>query len=440
MQPETACWAHPSTRSTSGLCHPALGLGKAPESGGRAGHSLILARVRIPDWPRFGRESCSVFSPAWGPADKGFEVDSHSAPGSDHFSFPHLPVSLQKIVFAVRGDRKAGAKHVDYSERVETTAKLDANSALGYLRQLMKAGPADADLPRAEAISILLLAHPEAAQTLGIQPVEALIQTGTALEEAGQNKAAVALLETAFTETGESPVLLRAIETMRLQQRREQRHVAELISQAEAAVNGRDRSLARELIEQLRAADPKHATIGRLESRLDSHREVGKRALVQRVAVVAGLAALSGVVWLGFDYEKGARKAYKALPVASTESFEESTARLEGLEAFVARYPVWTGSLGALEERSELRVQVLGLNRREQEAQKVREADETQRLADADFAWREGKHLFDAGDAAGAVEKFQAALDLAGDGWDRADRVRRDLEAIRQTTNTEESK
>ena len=349
-------------------------------------------------------------------------------------------MSLQKIVLAVRGDRKAGAKHVDYSERVETTAKLDANSALGYLRKLVDAGAADEDLPRAEAISILLLAHPEAAQAVGIQPVEALIQTGTALENAGHNKAAIALLETAFTETGESPVLLRAIETMRLQQRREQRHIAELISQAEAAVSGRDRSLARDLIEQLRTADPQHLAIGRLESRLAAHREDGKRALIQRMAVVAGLAALSGVVWLGFDYEKGAREAYEALPVVSTGSLEESTARLESLEAFVERYPVWTGSLGALEERGELRVQVLGLEGREQDAQQLREVEEAQRLVDAEFTWREGKRLFETGDAAGALQKFQSALDQAGDGWDRADRVRRDIEAIRETINTEESK
>lgn len=349
-------------------------------------------------------------------------------------------MSLQKIVHAVRGDRKAGAKHVDFADRVETTAKLDADSALGYLRKLVEAGPADEDLPRAEAISILLLAHPEAAQALGIQPVEALIQTGTALEEAGENKAAVALLETGFTETGESPVLLRAIETMRLQQRREQRQISELVAQAEAAVNGRDRSLARDLIEQIRAADPQHATIARLESRLTAHREDGKRVLFQRVAVVAGLAALSGVVWLGYDYENSARQAFEALPAASTDSFEATTARLEGLEAFVERYPVWTGSLGALEERGELRVQAQALEAREQEAQKLQVAEDAQRLLDADFIWREGKHLFDTGDPAGALEQFQKALDLAGDGWDRADRVRRDIEAIRHTINTEESK
>lgn len=349
-------------------------------------------------------------------------------------------MSLKKIVHAVRGEQKHGTKYIDFEARLEATSKLEQASALGYLRALVKAGPADEDLPRAEAISILALAQPEAAGEAGLNPVEVLLQVATALEVGDSERRAIALLEAGFSATSESPSVLRAIETLRLQQRRKQRQWSEMIGQAEAAVNQGDRSQARDLIESIRAVDPAHPAVAQLERRLDGQRKDLKKTVTQAALLLAGTAALSGVVWLGINYERSARKAYESLTVAPEQDLKANSERLAGLESLVKKFPVWTGSLNAIEERAELRVHVKSLEGQELERQKVQDADQVASQREAEFAWKNGKMHFERGELEEAIQEFQDALEQADEGWDKRDRIQRDIEAIRQIINTEESK
>ncbi len=350
-------------------------------------------------------------------------------------------MSLQKIIQAVRGPQGLEAKVPGYfAARVEHTRRLEPDSARGYLEKLIAAGPADEDLPRAEAITILSLAHGGAAQELGVNPVECTIQTATVMDEGGQGRRALALLDAGFSALEDAPALLRAIETLRMQQRRASRQLSELLARADASYKAGDSSSAHSLLEELRGLDPKNPAVARLEANLAHMSENSKRRWLQRFGLVTGLAAVAGVVWLGVHWQTTAKQAYVQLPLANLEDLDSVKTRLGELEAFVDRYPVWLGSLGTLEERAQLRVQHKALI--EREVAKVEHIDKLARETrmDAELAYREGKRLFDTGAPDEALREMQRALDLAGNDWDRAERVRRDMAAIQESLNHTELK
>jgi hypothetical protein len=105
-------------------------------------------------------------------------------------------------------------------------------------------------------------------------------------------------------------------------------------------------------------------------------------------------------------------------------------ARLGAIEAFIADTPVWHGSLGALEERGELRVAIGRLEEQQAlDVERAREA-ERQRAEEADLARARGLMHAEAGDFERALSEFQHSLQVSAANWPHRERVSRDVDAI----------
>ena len=342
-------------------------------------------------------------------------------------------MSLLKIIQAVRGpDGLEPRDSAYFSSRIAHAAGLDGASAQAYLQRLIEPGPADEDLPRAEAITLLALAQPAAAETLGLNTVECATQTASALQDADRGTRALGLLEAAWAACDRAPALLRAIETLRVQQRRAQRQLHDLLARAEKALRASDFAQASVVLEEARALDPDGVPVKRIAASIERHRQESKRKRTQRTGLLIALAALLGLGWVAVDWERDARSAFASLPAADPDELDSVSQRLVDLEAFVSRYPVWTGALDALEERAELRIKEKALLDRQVADAQRSEREAEQRLREAEFAYREGKRLFEIGQFDAALREMERALELGQDGWDRADRVARDKRAIEE--------
>ena len=342
-------------------------------------------------------------------------------------------MSLLKIIHAVRGSGGLEAcESAFFAQHIAKTSRLDAESGRGYLEKLLAVGPADEDLPRAEAITILAVSQKGAAEAIGLDPVECASQTASALQEAEHGERALGLLEACWAVCDRAPALLREIETLRVKQRRAERMLHDMLARAENALRSGDKETAAAVLEEARVLNPNGTPVRRIEASIQRLEDEAKRKRVQRVGFLVAVSALVGLGWFAFDWERNARQAYEALPVVQIDELESVSERLGRLESFVARYPIWTGTLDALEERGKLRAQERSLlNLQVVDAQVVKDNEEA-RWQEAEFAWREGKRLFEIGQFESALREMDRALELGPDDWDRADRVARDRQAIEE--------
>jgi tetratricopeptide (TPR) repeat protein len=151
----------------------------------------------------------------------------------------------------------------------------------------------------------------------------------------------------------------------------------------------------------------------------------GRRLRVSAVALIVSL-----VLFSIFFHEYSVRQAWRALPSGEAEDLAGLRARLSGLEGFIGDHPVWTGSLGAIQERAQLRAEV-----EIQEEELAREAERreqelAERKLEVEMLRHRGLRTAERGDLVGAQRDLSRALELASSDWPHRERVTRDVNAI----------
>jgi len=142
--------------------------------------------------------------------------------------------------------------------------------------------------------------------------------------------------------------------------------------------------------------------------------------------LIVTLALSVGLSYLGLR-EFRVREEFRALPSAAAGNSAALHRRLNDLEQFVERHPLWHGALAVLAERAELRVQMAVLDEQARAAQEAVERAQHERLESAELCRQRGLMLAQGGDLRGAVAALREALDYGGPRWNERERVARDL-------------
>ncbi len=294
------------------------------------------------------------------------------------------------------------------------------------------AGGDDCDPEVLEAVLILALAHPKLAADHALEPVVVGRRLAASLEKSGDTGTAHrSLLALAEFLPGN-----RAIERDLAGLMRREGMVQDLVERyLDRAKRLLDEGKKQEAIPCLREVlqlDRSRKDVARMirDLRFDEVDEIKKRRRRVRVAVLVVLLSL-GASLVGLR-EVQVSRDYRKLPPGEEGDLVSLRARLSALEGFVDEYPVWHGSLGVLQERSALRVEIDRLNeetltRREMSAAKTRRQQKQ-----ADGARVKARNLAEARDFEGALAEFRRALELAAYDWEHRARTERDIAAIEE--------
>jgi tetratricopeptide (TPR) repeat protein len=281
-----------------------------------------------------------------------------------------------------------------------------------------------------EAQLLLSLGQLQAAQELEFDPVEPLLALAEVREREGRIQRAASWLTIGWQMLVQDGRIVKALEDFRARQLARTRAATEHLSKADAAVRAGNLRRADKELNALRAVEPRHPHVGKVALAIAAKRrtrEQARRLLLARAAGT-GLALLilgSLVLW-----ETRARQAYRGIAALEAQVPETLEQRLMALEGFMRTYPIWLGTLGAIEERARLKVQVGAFKRRASEAPLLVAEVQQDQTREAEQLYFEGRRLAEGERYGEALEQFAEALRLAPDDWPRRDRVARDIAAL----------
>jgi tetratricopeptide (TPR) repeat protein len=348
-------------------------------------------------------------------------------------------VSTTQVVSAIRGPQSRSFTSIEFfAGRVDDCAGLGNGVKARYFDTLTEELVESTRSDVLEALCLLCLGCQDEAQARQIDIVELLLRAAGSLEREHEVGRAHALLSVGWQRLEQPAALLRAMEHFRMRQRRQTRHIADLLAKADLLWKRSEIKRAEEALGEVLEIDPRHETALGMVRAIRAKRSEQHRQLRQRFGLLVAAGVIFGVVSLAFSYEGRARDAYRGLPVANPDELSSVTQRLSELESFMDRYPVWIGSFQAVEERAQLRVQAHLLERR-QVAEAERHARQSNsRLREAEFAYREGRRLVEIQELEAAAEQFRVALEMGSGEWERQERAQADLAAIEDLLNAEE--
>lgn len=162
--------------------------------------------------------------------------------------------------------------------------------------------------------------------------------------------------------------------------------------------------------------------------RLKSEGRVGRARVPRKLILAATLVPLLLAALVVGDLS--VRERFEALPSGRRDDIASLEARLGALEAFARRFPVWSGAVRVLRERSELRVELAEARERAAVAEERRVLEQQEALELAESLRFRGRTAADEGHLSEAATFFRQALDAAPPDWEHGARLARDIEAI----------
>ncbi len=348
-------------------------------------------------------------------------------------------MSTTQVVSAIRGPQSRSFTSIEFfGGRVDDCAGLGESIVARYFDTLLDELTERSHADLLEALCLLCLGQPDEARARQIDVVELLLRTAGTLERGHEVGRAHALLSVGWQRMDQPAALLRAMEHFRVRQRRQTRHIADLLAKADLLWKRSEIKRAEEAFAEVLEIDPRHEMALGMVRSIRARRSEARRVWRQRFGLLVGAGAAALVISLALSYEGKARDAYRALPAANPDQLLSVTERLGSLETFMERYPVWIGSFQAVEERAQLRVQERLLERRQVAEAERHSRQSTSRLREAEFAYRDGRRLVEIHELEAAAEQFRIALEMGSDEWTRSERARADLEAIEALLQNED--
>lgn len=304
------------------------------------------------------------------------------------------------------------------------------------LREVLKEDPeSTAEL---ECLVALGLHHAELLEQNRVQPEREARHLALLLADEGRADRAIEVLEYLLARTPDNKEIETDLAEMMRKAGRGDELVESYLQQARSeAARGHTDEAVRWLQEVL-VIDRSRRDVQRMIRDLrfeDTYRSMRwsrlRHALGRFCVTMLKLAVVVGILAAATWRDLRVRDRFQALPPADLTDLDSVRGRLMAVDDFIRSHRVWSGVLQASHERGELRSSVHRLEgeaaeraRREADAQLVRQAM-------VDSALERGRMAITAGKYDTAIAEFEAALELAGPAWERADEVRADVEAIR---------
>lgn len=327
------------------------------------------------------------------------------------------------------GSEQDSLEHL--SARSEHCARLVTAEARRYLEALRRALSTGGGIEGREAALLLELGQQSNQPDPDRDPVPELLEIAARRELEGRAQRAASWLTLGWQILGQDPRLQVALEEFRERSLARTHAATEHLARADEAARSGQLARAERELEHLRALEPSHPHAARVAQTIAGQRR-GRRAIRQRLLArsTAGFLAL-GLGLCVFLWERSARAAYQGLEVAEAGAPQTVERRLLELESFMLAYPLWGGSLAAIEERARLKVALTAAKRRIEEAPPPAPEPglEDQERA-AEQLYFEGRRLAEAQRFAEAQAQFEQALGLAPIDWPRRERVARDIAAL----------
>lgn len=316
-------------------------------------------------------------------------------------------------------------------ERVEVVSSFDQPTVEECFEVLQPvSGAEDAEPEVLEALMLLTLAHPEACAKFEASAVVAGRRLAGLLESRGQVERAVAILELLIERFPGNRSIERDLASLMRRRGKVEDLIERYLARANHLLKTGRGTEAIDYLREVLLLDRSRKDVARMIRDLRYQEVDEAKGSRRRKRTVFLVLSLSLALTLAVLRELRVRKAFESLPVADAADPDSQAARLTALELFVQRYPLWHGSLGAVAERTSLRVDLERNAQQRQAALERRRSEEVQRLELADMARERALLHVDSGEFEAALKEFQESLEVAPDGWTQRKRVERDVAAI----------
>jgi len=288
----------------------------------------------------------------------------------------------------------------------------------------------DAQADVLSAALVLALAHPRLAQNYAITAGVHGTRLASRLERDGDVEGACGALRLVCAlQPGNRPVE-RALATLMRRQGMVQDLVDRYLLRAQELL---DRGAKKEAIPWLREVlqlDRSRKDVARTIRDLRFEEVKVTKAHGRRWSFVLVSTAVALGLTLVVGREVQLRRSFEALPPAAKGSLATLRFRLEALETFIERHPIWHGALGAMEERAALKDEIDRINADELARREMEASERRLRDTMADNARLLANESAQGEDFSAALVKFREAIEVASETWPHRARTERDIEAI----------
>lgn len=327
------------------------------------------------------------------------------------------------------------AAHVDYEDhlraRVAAATELPSERLEECLATIAPDAGEGAQPDVLGAALVLTLAHPKAAAAHRMSAPVVGRRLAAWYESADDVEFAFAVLHLVGDFAPGNAAIERATASLMRRQGMVQELVERYLDRAQRLLDEGENHEAIPWLREVLLLDRSRKDVARMIRDLRFDEVESKRARSRRVRLAGVVLGLSAIATLATMRELKVKREFAEIPAAQAGDLETLRFRLDSIEAFVTANPIWHGALGALQERSDLRVEIDRIM--EKEAAHADRAEASRRRKDslADNARSLGRRSAEQGDYQAALSEFEKALQLASDSWPHADRTQRDVEAIR---------
>ncbi len=339
---------------------------------------------------------------------------------------------VRDATLAINGaPEKRGEPREHLRTRIAEVSRMEPRTAEECMEVLGSvANGEQADSEVLEALIVVGLAHPAIAARMSIVPVSIGRRLAVRLERTGEIDRTLGVLELLLHHHPGQDQLERDMAAVMRRQGMVQNLVERYFERAERLIReGRHQEAIgwlREVVQLDRSRKDAMRMIRDLRFHAKSH---DRQKRVRWRFVMATVVASLGLTYLVLR-EVRVSDEYRSLPAVAGDSLGALRRRLNDLESFHARYPLWHGAFGVLSERSELRVEVERLEEDLRLAEEAEQARVRERLEGADLARSRGLMKANDGDLAGALADFKLALELGGADWPARQEVEKDVAAM----------
>ncbi len=317
-------------------------------------------------------------------------------------------------------------------ERIAEVRRLPEDSAEQCIEVLHSACGESEDVSQEVllALSTLCLARPELTEKAGVQAVAVGRRCASRLEQSGDAEGALALIELLRESNPGSRALERDYDAVLRRLGMVTDLADRYFQRAQTLLRQGKSDEAVGWLKEVLQLDRSRKDVARMirDLRLEELRRLAPRKRWTTGLLVTGLVPvlLCGVVLR----ERGVERVYRGLPPVEAGDLASLERRLTALDDFLDRYPVWHGTFDALSERTELRIQIAQLNDHQERKAFDAERMSQQNAAKAELLYERARMHVVLKEYDAALEDFQKALDTAPEGWELAERVARDIEAV----------
>ncbi|MEX1025157.1 MAG: hypothetical protein WD226_08780 [Planctomycetota bacterium] len=341
---------------------------------------------------------------------------------------------VRDATHAINGDSsREGDRALHLKSRIAAVADLEREFLEECVQVLVASdGGDETDADILEALFVLGLGRPEVLAEMGLDQVSIGRRLAARMEREELPEASLAVLEFLLEHDPEHRGVQRdhaaLMRRLGMVQSLVDRHLA---AAGQLMSNGRNAE-AIEVLREVLLLDRTRKDVARTIRDLrfaDIEKHDERKNRVRKLLLVAAGSVL--LVLLGLR-ERRLFDEYRALAGDDAGTVESVGARLNGVERFVDRHPVWLGSFGALEERGRLRIELDRLIREADRERLLRDQSLQHALEEAAWAMERGRDRARSGDFVSAIAELQRALELGGDDWSESEQIERNIRVLQQ--------